>query len=172
MRSAQPSFWVGRAGLLSCVAAAVGALMLPAATETGCAGDDCDSDVQTFPTCGGDRLDANTWESGPLDGTYLDFHGERTWIFNPSGWMGSRVPATFNAYLSLNPQPNAEGGDGFAQPAGNLAEITAFPVDGGYQVQVLNDTCAQYYLRVVITYAETIGPPLAAASCAMDAGKE
>ena len=134
---------------------AVVALIAAPLALTGCAGDDCDADTQTLATCGGDMLDENTWESGPLDGTYLDFHGQRTWVMNPSGWVGDREPATFDVYLSLNPVPNSDGGAGFADPAGNLAQITAVPSGGGYQIQVLNNTCAQYYLRVVVTYAGT-----------------
>jgi hypothetical protein len=135
---------------------------------TSCAGDDCDADIQTLPTCGGDMLDDSTWESGPLDGTYLNFHGERTWIFNPSGWVGDRVPTLITPYLSLIAQPNAEGGApgyaGFTLGPGNMAEITAFPSGGGYQIQVLNNTCAQYYLRVVIQYADA-GSPTTSGTC-------
>lgn len=120
--------------------------------SAGCAGSDCDADVQTLPTCAGEPIDATHWESGPVTGTYLDFHGERTWILDPSGWMGSRKPFDFEADLALVSQPNAEGGTGFAQSAGNLAEFTLSQVGNGWQVRVLNDTCAQYYLRVVLTY--------------------
>ena len=133
--------------------------------QTGCAGSDCDADVQTLPTCAGEPIDANHWESGPVTGTYLDFHGERTWVLDPSGWMGSRKPFDFEAYLAFDAQPNAEGGDGFAQSAGNLAEFTVSKVGDGWQVQVLNDTCAQYYLRVVLSY-----PAMASASG--DAGSD
>lgn len=146
-------------------------LALASAPSTGCAGDDCDPDTKTMATCGGELLDANTWESGPLDGTYLDFHGERTWGFNPSGWMGTREPAQINAYLSLNPAPNAPGGAGFAQSAGNLAEITVTRAADGFHVQVQNDTCAQYYLRLVITYAAADGGASPGTCTPGDAGR-
>jgi len=143
--------------------------------QAGCAGDDCNSDTQTFAACGGEPVGPDEWESAPIAGTpYLDFHGERTWIFNPSGWVGARQPVTVTAYLSLVQQPNADGGSGFANASGNLAEYTVLPVAGGWQVQVLNDTCAQYYLRVVVDYAPADGGPQGAPACATasDAGKD
>jgi hypothetical protein len=140
----------------------------------GCAGNDCAADVQTLPKCAGEPIDADHWESGPVDGTYLDFHGERTWVLDPSGWMGSRKPFDYEAYLALSPQPNAEGGSGFAQSAGNLAELTLSQVGDAWQVEVLNDTCAQYYLRVVLTYpAEGAGgSATGACATARDAGTD
>jgi hypothetical protein len=84
--------------------------------------------------------------------------------------MGKRAPTGFFAYLSLEQNPYAEGGTGFAQAAGNLAEFS--PAGNAWQVNVLNDTCAQYYLRVVLTYPDagttTMGP---CGSAAQDAGK-
>ncbi len=130
-------------------------------SQTSCAGDDCDSDTQTWGSCTQGELaggDPDVWESGPVTGKpYLDFHGERTWILDPSPWMGSREPIGYNVYLSLNALPAADGGGGFAQSAGNLAEITPVQVGGVWQVQVLNDTCAQYFLRVVLTYPPVVG---------------
>jgi hypothetical protein len=157
------------------VVAFVGSLALPVAlpaSETGCAGDDCDSDTATWGSCTqGDRIDADTWESGPVSGqAYLNFHGERTWILDPSPWMGSREPVGFQAYLSLTALPNVDGGGGFTQSAGNLAEITPVQVGGVWKVEVLNDTCAQYYLRVVLTYAALDGSAENAGACGADAG--
>ena len=103
---------------------------------------------------------------------YLDFSGQRTWVLDPSPWMGSREPIGFQAYLSFEPEPNADGGGGFALAAGNLAEFTSTEVGGVWQVSVLNDTCAQYYLRVVLTYAATDGGTSGDATCvaAQDGG--
>ncbi len=131
-----------------------------ALASAGCAGSDCASDAATWGSCSeGERIDVNTWESGPLTGKpWLDFHGERTWVLDPTPWMGAREPVGFQAYLSLDPTPVTDGGSGFAEPAGNLAILT--PVqqsDGSWKVKVLNDTCAQYYLRVVLTYAAPSG---------------
>jgi hypothetical protein len=143
----------------------------PAFLAAGCAGDDCDSDTQTWGSCSqGEKAggDPNTWESGPVSGApYLNFHGERTWVLDPTPWMGSRQPIGFQAYLAFNPLPDVDGGDGFAQPAGNLVEYTLLPSG---KVQVLNDTCAQYYLRVVLTYAAVDGGASGAGTCSVDGG--
>ena len=158
-------FSVGRARRAVAAGSAVlGSLLLsvPAAplvlATTGCAGDDCDSDTQTWGSCTqGDAIDSTHWESGPVLSTFLDFHGERTWILDPTPWMGSRTPTGFEADIAFNPLPNADAGLGFAPSAGNLSEITLLPSANGWKVQVLNDTCARYYLRVVLTYAP-LGP--------------
>jgi hypothetical protein len=142
------------------VAVLTGTLIVPVVaaptlllSQAGCAGDDCDGDTQTWGSCTQGELAGgapNVWESGPVTGKpYLDFHGERTWVLDPTPWMGSRQPIGFDAYLSLDPNPNQDAQAGFALPAGNLAELKLLS-DG--KVQVLNDTCAQYYLRVVLTY--------------------
>jgi hypothetical protein len=153
------------------VASSTSALLLSVATvPTGCAGNDCQADTQTFPTCGGERIGRDVWESGPVTGTYLDFHGERTWVFDPSGWMGDREPYQFDAYLSLDPGIPADGGGSFAQPAGNLAEVIPVRVGNAWQVQVLNDTCAQYYLRLVLTYPDPSPGVVDTGTCVTSAG--
>ncbi len=156
------AFVVSLVAALTCVATT-------ATSPSGCAGDDCDSDTQAWGSCTqGERVDPNTWESGPVSGQpYLNFHGERTWVLDPRPWMGSRQPIGFQAYLAFNPLPDIDGGDGFAQPAGNLVEYTLMP---NGQVQVLNDTCAQYYLRVVLTYAAVDGGASDVGVCSPDGG--
>jgi len=162
--------------LLACVTGwlALPTAVAPALLSTACTGNDCEGDVQTFPKCGGELAggDPDVWESGPITGTYLDYHGERTWLFDPSGWMGSRVPINVFAYPSFAPNANEDGG--FATASGNLAEYWVEEVGDGYQIKVLNDTCAQYYLRVVVEYAPypagTTPPKSACAPTAGDAG--
>jgi len=130
-----------------------------------CTGNDCAGDDQSWGSCSqGDKIDDNTWESAPVASKYLDFHGGRTWLFDPSPWMGKRTPVGFQAFVSLDPDPYASGGSGFAQSAGNLAEF--LPASNPWQVNVENATCAQYYLRVVLTYAATGG---AAGTCSSSA---
>lgn len=170
-----------RRAFTAVVAAAVGALGLPVAvtpavpllaTQAGCAGSDCDSDTATWGSCTqGERLDANTWESGRVTGqSWLDFHGERTWLLDPTPWMGTRQPTTFEVDLALDPLPNADGGGGFAPGTGNDAEVTLVQVAGGWKVQLLNDTCAQYYLRVVLHYEPADGGTTSTGACSADGG--
>jgi hypothetical protein len=146
-----------RGAVAASAVALLSLISLPVVAESssGCAGDDCDNDTQTWGSCTQGELaggDPCVWESGPVVGKpWLNFHGERTWVFDPSPWMGSRQPIDYEAYLSFDPLPNPDGG-GFANPAGNLAEYTLFQVGDAWKVSVTNDTCAQYYLRVVLTY--------------------
>jgi hypothetical protein len=161
------------------VAALTGSLVLPVAiaptvllSQAGCAGDDCDADTQTWGSCTqGDSPDPITWESGPICGQYLDFHGERTWMFDPSPWMGSRELISVTATPSLVPYPCGDGGE-FGMSAGNLAEVMPIKVGNKWKFTVLNDTCAQYYLRVVATYAETGSGATSGATCKTTDGGE
>jgi hypothetical protein len=88
-----------------------------------------------------------TWESMPIDGDYLDFPGERTYIFNPflDGFTGPYT--NIIPYVSSDPQP-ALNNSNFVIAAGNLAEVHGVN-SGGFAIQ--NDSCAHYYLRVVVT---------------------
>ena len=171
----------GRRAFTAVVAAAVGSLGLPVAVtpalpllvaQAGCAGSDCDSDTATWGSCTqGRALDANTWESSALTGeAWLDFHGERTWTFDPTPWMGTREPSGFEADISFDPLPNADGGGGFSTASGNLGEFTPVQTASGWKVQVLNDTCAQYYLRVVLTYPMVEDGSANGSTCSVDGG--
>jgi hypothetical protein len=136
-------------------AVALGLVLLTpgAASLAGCFGN-CTGATETWgsPTQG-ERVDDFTWESGPVTGTYLNFPGGQTWLFDPSAVMGERAPVGFEAFVSMDPQPYANGGGGFSQSTGNIAEFLS--AGNAWQVNVLNDTCAQYYLRVVLTYPQT-----------------
>jgi hypothetical protein len=149
----------GRALTVASVMTAMCLVGAPVAVSaTGCAGDDCAGTSASWGSCTqGERVDDYTWESGPVDGTYLDFHGGNNWLLDPSAAMGKRAPVGFSAFLSLDPNPYAPNASGFAPSAGNLTEF--HPAANPWQVNVLNDTCAQYYLRVVLTYAETGAGP-------------
>jgi len=146
------------------------ALLVAAQATGGCAGDDCDSDTATWGSCTqGERLDATHWESTPYSGQpWLNFHGERTWTFDPTPWMGSRPPFLVDVELSFLPLPNTDGGGGWAPSAGNLSEIAVLPSG---LVQVTNDTCAQYYVRVVLTYAAVDAGAAGDTGDAGDAGR-
>ncbi len=94
---------------ISCVAALTFVVASPVfVSATGCASDDCGGESRTWGSCTqGERVDDYTWESGPVDGTYLDLHGGTTWTFDPSAAMGKRAPVGFQAFLSFGPEPFA-----------------------------------------------------------------
>ncbi|HEY8079717.1 MAG TPA: hypothetical protein VIF62_36555, partial [Labilithrix sp.] len=60
------------------------AVVSGAVVIVGCYGHNCDGDVVYFGRNAneGRLLDVNTWESGPVDGVWLDFPKQRTWIFD------------------------------------------------------------------------------------------
>ena len=90
-----------------------------------------------------------TWQSGPIDGVYLDFPGQRTYAFFPLGNDGFTPPySSITAYVSADADPTHTPGSNFTIGTGNLAEVQG-DTEGGFAIH--NDTCAQYYLRVVVT---------------------
>jgi hypothetical protein len=117
---------------------------------SGCYGHNCDGDVLVFGHAPGEGqlLDANTWQSGPIDGAWLPFPKQRTWIFELRE-LGDRVPAVPLAYVSAEADPLHVGGN-FTVGAGNIVELSG--ADKGRLV-VHNGTCADYYVRVVVQSA-------------------
>jgi hypothetical protein len=121
-------------------------------------------------------VDETTWESVPIDGTYLDFPGQRVYVFapfldkTPSGQPFTGPYTNIVAYVSADPQPSLNGSN-FTIASGNLAEVVGVTT-GGFAVH--NDTCAEYYLRVVATRAAPDGgapaPPPVDASADAAAG--
>ena len=111
-------------------APATSLVLASAAATVACTGNDCVSDTQSWGSCTqGDRLDADTWESTPLTGTdWLDLHGERTWVLDPSPWMGAREPIGVAADVSLEPRPVDDGG---AAGTGASGPVCAAGADGG-----------------------------------------
>lgn len=121
-----------------------------AVVAPACYGHNCDGLTGTFGANAGEGelLDDNTWESSPVDGTWIDFSRQRAWIFNLHA-LGNRKPDIVTAYVSAQQNPFNEGGQ-FAQAAGNLAEI--WGATNG-TVTVHNGTCADYFVRVVVQSA-------------------
>jgi hypothetical protein len=158
-----------------CVASARGsllasgwlALLLPLAAA--CAGLECDRHAgESLEFRGGNTLaNGSYYESGALDEPFLHFPGGRSYdLVHELGGP----PTEFHAYLAFSECPlskslksaggpprcaevtETSGGPGIAESAGNQA---LFEVRSAGVLRVRNDTCAEFYLRVV---AET--PPL------------
>ena len=117
----------------------------------GCYGHTCDGEVKVFGRNPGEgRLfTADKWESGAIDGVWLDFPKQRVWIFDLHE-LGGRTPVVVTPYVSAQADPDHEVGGNFTIAAGNLAEISATNPD---QVVIHNGTCADYFLRVVVEAA-------------------
>lgn len=140
---------------------ALGALWLSisagALAAPGCYGRNCEGTVETFgvDTDQGEMIDENTWESGPIDGTYLPFPRQRAYIFDIRS-LGGRIPFRVEPYLSASPEPMKSGN--FINGSGNLAIFSnALP----NRVDIRNDSCSDFYLRLVVE-AKPLPPELPA----------
>jgi hypothetical protein len=115
----------------------------------GCYGRNCEGAIESFGTDAGQgrMLDEDTWESSPQDGTWLWFPRQRYYIFDLRALAG-RTPQLIVPYLSANPEPKSGGN--FTIGGGNLALLSnALP----NRVDVKNDSCSDYYLRLVVVAA-------------------
>ncbi len=101
-------------------------------------------------------MDAHTWESTRLGGTWLDFPGERGIFLNlvdatqlvpgdPSTTINGEIYEVV-VYISTSNHPDTDGTQ-FTIAGGNLAIIKNFPPT---HVFVQNDTCADYFVKVVV----------------------
>lgn len=121
-----------------------------AALAPGCYGHNCDGEfVQFGATPGQGRLlNADTWESNPVDGAWLPFPKQRIYQFDLRE-LGNRPPQIIIPYLSAQSDPLHEGGN-FTIGGGNLTELSG--ATNGF-LTVKNGTCADYFLRVVVQAA-------------------
>jgi hypothetical protein len=114
----------------------------------GCYGHNCDGDFLVYGRNPneGHLIDADTWVSGPIDGRWIDFPRQRAYVLEMHD-LGDRVPYEVQAFVSAQADPSHDPGGNFTIAAGNLTEVFS-PVPG--KVNVKNDTCADYFLYVVV----------------------
>jgi len=114
---------------------------------SGCYGRNCEGDVATYGALAGEgrMIDETTWESSPPDGTWLPFPRQRFYRFE-LGALGGRTPVKVLPYVSSDPQPNRTGRDQTVA-SGNLTLIYNL---GPNRVDVKNDSCSDYFLRLVV----------------------
>jgi hypothetical protein len=152
-----------------------GVFAASSAATTACTTHQCDSDFvnidQSTGMFVGDMqpgLNPGTvfWESSPLDGTWIDFPGERSYFFSLPPYFTPISPP--QAWVATTPNAaDSDGGGTYVQAGGQLAEYGAF-VNGGFIIT--NATCAEYYLYVSVQ--GTYNPPPAPAPAADDAGAD
>jgi hypothetical protein len=116
--------------------------------------------------------DPDTWESNAIDAPWRPYFREEVLVldFGSPPW---RAIESIAVYVSIVGAP-LDAGDIFAVATGNLAEISVTrvsPDDAGnpgiFHLNVHNDTCQDYYARVVVRFA-----PNGAASVTGDAGAD
>jgi hypothetical protein len=140
------------------------------ALATACLGEECDrhrGDPLEFR--GGNTLgDDQYYETGSLDQPFLHFPAGRSYALVHGL---HQAPSEFHAYLAFAECPlskserrpgapprcapiDAEsGGGGFSEGAGNEA---IFEVRDDRVIVVRNDTCAEFYLRVVASTTPSV----------------
>jgi hypothetical protein len=146
-----------------------------------CATREClPSDTLNY-TSGGDFPDPNTWESTPVDGNWLHYQPVSA-IYIEIPEFANREVLTTTAYISgvYNPNAVAVGPNAvtnnYAEASGNLAEfqqVRTVPSilnadEKVLALTVVNGTCAEYYIRIVVTAA----PAEAGGDDAGDAGAD
>lgn len=122
-------------------------VMAATCLASGCYGRNCQGISTTYGRAPGEGrlLDADTWESSPVDGEWLDFSQQRVWFFDIQA-LGGRTPDIIIPYVSAQEAPFADQGN-FVIGAGNIAEISSATKGS---VAIKNGTCADYYLRLVV----------------------
>lgn len=135
---------------LSATAVAAALLFLPS-----CQTRNCEGILEIYgnkPGQGG-FVDSDTWQSNGNADVWLPFPAQRTWLLIPPGVTGpgGRRLKYSLVYVSPADNPNRipapdQPGDNFTLGTGNVAEVT-YRTDA---VFVHNDTCANYYARIVL----------------------
>lgn len=138
---------------------ALGALWLTisasALAAPGCYGRNCEGGFELYDVDGGHgrMVDENTWESNPINGEWLWYPRQRAYIFDIRA-LGGRTPFSVEPYLSAAREP-MKGGDA-TLGSGNLALIANVAPN---RVDIRNDSCSDFYLRLVVR-VPPLAPPL------------
>jgi hypothetical protein len=164
---------------LGCVGLLMAGVVLSVMPTTACTTHQCDPppeiDVFDSDDGGSGPIDPNTWESNPLESPWLNFHGMQTYTFHlPPEFAGRRIALT-QPYVSVADDPVGEASPWVAI-SGNATEWFLQPGPNGAPsdppvISVLNDTCAQYWLRVVVTFA-AVNDTDGGTEAAVEAGRD
>ena len=130
----------------------LGASILLAVGAAGCSTHQCDA---SSSDAGGGQVTEYggtwTWETSSLQSAWLPYNGNETIRFTlPDDFPPTSTPGfTLQAYVSTSEAGQTpEAGGEFVEAAGQLAQFAAVT---DHSFTVFNDTCADYYLRVVAT---------------------
>jgi hypothetical protein len=140
----------------------------------GCYGENCNATSGAYGREPGEgrMIDANTWESSPIDGKWLHFPSQHIWYFDVPAW-GDRKPFNVLPYISPVEDPNVfhpeRAPQNFTSGGGNLTELSGVDTN---RLVVRNGTCAEYFLRVVVELPpkpDEVPPPAAQVDASTDA---
>ncbi|MFI5299255.1 MAG: hypothetical protein ACHREM_14265 [Polyangiales bacterium] len=130
---------VAAAGSMAIVLATIASL-----ASTAC-GPTCSGAERVY--AGGDQTTTQSekiWESSPPAGPYLPYEGGALYHFQHH--LGA-MPTNVQIWLSFSETPENQGGGG-TPAAGNQALVLGQNAD---EVQIRNDTCSSFWIRVVVT---------------------
>lgn len=121
-----------------------------AGSFASCYGHNCDGSTTVYGRNAGEGelVNADTWESSPQTGNSIPYLREET-IFFEVPQLEDRVPYLVLPLVSAEQNVTSTGGNETVG-SGNLAEISGITA-GHFAVH--NDTCADYFVRVVAFFA-------------------
>lgn len=105
----------------------------------------------------GSLVDPNTWQSTPIDGEWVPFpHQVRLEFFHSLGRAPyeGRIPYEVLVWVSAEKKPLA--GSNFTLAGGDTATVYKVLYD---VVSLTNNTCADYFVRIVVRAAPAPPPP-------------
>lgn len=116
----------------------------------GCYGRNCEGEYTTYGIDAGqgELISDDMWESSPTVGEWIHFPRQRGYAFDIRA-LGGRTPAAHHVYLSAASRPNVPGPSQGNQTtgAGNIALVQNI---GPNRIDVVNDTCSDFYMRLVV----------------------
>ena len=154
MRKGTKRIVVG-AGSSVLLAVVCGALAFPAAA-TGCTTHQCDTSSYTFTQ--GDWIDENTYETNPINGTWLPYPPNVFVTIQfppPFNDNATRLPVAVFTYVGTSATPADDVNSDSWTPASGQLALYAFINGGGMLVQ--NGTCGDYSMRTVVQFAPVDG---------------
>ena len=140
---------------------------------TSCYGHNCDGSTAFYGRNPGEgeMVGPDVWESSPEDGDAIPYTRERTWFFEVPALLDRKIVLVV-PYVRAEQNVATTGGNE-TLGSGNLAEVSG--VSAG-RFAVHNDTCADYFIRVVAILApanEPVpSPSSTAAADSSDGGTE
>ncbi len=145
----------GRVLAAAVVVLAAGLVALASSTSSACYAPECEGDHRRQPAAQGVMLDDVTWASGPRDGRWLEHRRRRAWFLELPPSRKGELPVSVEPYVSAVPEPFKDPGGGtFSVGTGPTADLRLGPAN---EVIVANNTCGDFWLRVIVRYARDGG---------------
>jgi hypothetical protein len=136
--------WGALGALFSVVAASSGAIgfvaLTPACQDRACLGGTADYGARPGE---GNLITPDLWETTAAEAKWVRYPAQQVWFIHPQG-MAQRHYSRITVYISPVEEPNT-GGQQYTIASGNVAVVTQL----GDMIVVHNDTCADFFFRVV-----------------------